>query len=147
MAPAPPPPREQPKTTEGFTHTVIRLRPAPETQRKGNEGTAMVMHDDDEPDEVEAFERPTVVKPVRSGVNIKRIFCVLCIVLLVVGVFWILGDMLVKRMALRLLFQGSNLPLPPKPTPVKKTVPETSILGGSQGLDLYRDVRPLNNKY
>lgn len=88
----------------------------------------------------------------KTPTSMKRVIFVLIGVLLVIAILWILGDMLVKRMALQLLFKGSTLPLPPKPVvgPVAScppVAPASSVLsGGGNGLDLHRDVRLLNTR-
>lgn len=127
-----PAPDEPRRADTGLTHTVVRLRPATASQKCPSPVPPAPPSEREEEEEQRPHQK-------RRWCNKKNIFLLLlllaCLLLL-----WLFAEMLIKRLALNLLFQNSNLP------PVSNAPPRASAAARSNhsySIDLHRDVRLL----
>lgn len=83
---------------------------------------------------------PTEPQPPPSrGIHSRTLFILLGVAVVLV-LLWIIGDIVLKKMAMQILFDGSNLPtITRQKTPVPQTTPAGPVRMGS--FDLNRDVR------
>jgi len=117
----------QPSQPPVFTHTLVRLRPCSDLIRP-------------EPVPLEPPTEPQPPPPPRAAYS-RIAFIALGVVALLVFL-WIVGDIVLKKMAMKILFDGSNLPTAtPRQNPTPRTAPSLTGPVRMGSFDLNRDVR------